>query len=118
MIANKIKPKIQKVIDKFPTYVDIYRDIKNEFGEPGGEDLICSVKGFYHEGNTQISAITTDKGQVKRNKQIFLMVVYDDTTIKIKENDYFLLEDTKYIIKDLGNQNRLNIYFDMLVERC
>ena len=26
MIANKIKPKIQKVIDKFPTYVDIYRD--------------------------------------------------------------------------------------------
>ena len=118
MIANKIKPKIQKVIDKFPTCVDIYRDIKNEFGEPGGEDLICSVKGFYHEGNTQISAITTDKGQVKRNKQIFLMVVYDDTTIKIKENDYFLLEDTKYIIKDLGNQNRLNIYFDMLVERC
>ena len=118
MIANKIKPKIQKVIDKFPTCVDIYRDIKNEFGEPGGEDLICSVKGFYHEGNTQISAITTDKGQVKRNKQIFLMVVHDDTTVNIKENDYFLLEDTKYIIKDLGNQNRLNIYFDMLVERC
>ena len=118
MIANKIKPKIQKVIDKFPTYVDIYRDVKNEFGEPVGKDLICSVKGFYHEGNTQISAITTDKGQVKRSKQIFLMVVYDDTTIKIKENDYFSLDDVRYIIRDLGNQNRLNIYFDMLVERC
>lgn len=118
MMANKIKPKIQKVIDKFPTYVDIYRDVKNEFGEPGGKDLICSVKGFYHEGNTQISAITTDKGQIKRNKQIFLMVVYDDTTSNIKENDYFFLEDVKYIIKDLGNQNRLNIYLDMLVERC
>ena len=118
MIANKIKPKIQKVIDKFPTYVDIYRDVKNEFGEPGGKDLICSVKGFYHEGNTQISAITTDKGQVKRNKQIFLMVVYDDTSVKIRENDYFFLEDIKYIIRDLGNQNRLNIYFDMLLERC
>ena len=25
MIANKIKPKVKKVIDKFPTYVDIYR---------------------------------------------------------------------------------------------
>jgi hypothetical protein len=118
MIANKIKPKIQKVIDKFPTYVDIYRDVKNEFGEPGGKDLICSVKGFYHEGNAQISAITTDKGQIKRNKQIFLMVVYDDTTSKIKEGDYFFLEDVKYIIKDLGNQNRLNIYLDMLAERC
>ena len=49
---------------------------------------------------------------------MFLMVVYDEDTIKIKENDYFLLDDVKYIIKDLGNQNRLNIYFDMLVERC
>ena len=38
--------------------------------------------------------------------------------IVVKENDYFLLDDVKYIIKDLGNQNRLNIYFDMLVERC
>ena len=118
MIANKVKPKIQRVIDKFPTYVDIYRDVENEFGEPEGKDLICSVKGFYHEGNTQISAITADKGQVKRSKQMFLMVICDKDTIKIKESDYFILEDTKYIIRDLGNQNRLNIYFDMLVERC
>lgn len=118
MMINKIKPKIQKVIDKSPTYVDIYRDVKNEFGEPGGKDLICSVKGFYHEGNTQIYAVTTDKGQVKRNKKIFLMVVYDDTASNIKENDYFFLDNIKYIIKDLGNQNRLNIYLDMLVERC
>ena len=109
MIANKIKPKVKKVIDKFPTYVDIYRDIKNEFGESEGKN---------HEGNTQISAITADKGHVKRSKQMFLMVVYDEDTVKIKENDYFLLDDVKYIIKDLGNQNRLNIYFDMLVEMC
>ena len=118
MIANKVKPKIQKVIDKFPTYVDIYRGVKNEFGELDGKDLICSVKGFYHEGNTQITPTITDKGQVKRSNQIFLMVVYDDTTSNIKENDYFFLENVKYIIKDLGNQNRLNIYLDMLVERC
>lgn len=116
MIANKIKPKIQKVIDKFPTYVDIYRDAKNEFEEPNGKDLVCSVKGFYHEGNTQISAITTDKGKVKRSKQMVLMVIYDEDTIKIKENDYFLLDNVKYVIRDKGNQNRLNIYFDMLLE--
>lgn len=119
MIANKIKPKIQKVINKFPTYVDIYRDIKNEFGEPGGKDLICeNLKGFYHEGNNQISAITADKGEVKRSKQKLLMVIYDEKTIKLKENDYFELDNIKYKIKDLGNQNRLNIYFDMLLEEC
>ena len=88
MIANKIKPKVKKVIDKFPTYVDIYRDVKNEFGEPGGKDLVCSVKGFYHEGNTQINAITTDKGQVKRSKPIWRRYNSSnkDRTTKVSRN--------------------------------
>ncbi|MGX4600247.1 hypothetical protein [Faecalimicrobium sp. JNUCC 81] len=117
-IANKIKPKVKKVIDKFPTNVEIYRDTKNKFGEPGEKELVCSVKGFYHEGNNMISAVTTDKGEVKRSKQKFLMVIYDEKTVKIKENYYFELDGAKYKIVDLGNQNRLNIYFDMLLERC
>ncbi|MDU2198932.1 MAG: hypothetical protein E7E21_11040 [Peptostreptococcaceae bacterium] len=117
MIANKIKPKVKKVIDKFPTYVDIYRNSKNEFGEPGGKELIYeNLKGFYHEGNTQINFSIADKGEVKRSNQKFLMVIYDEETVKIQENDYFMLDNKKYIIKDLGNQNRLNIYFDMLLE--
>lgn len=116
MIANKIKPKIEKVINKFPTSVAIYRNAKNEFGEPAGEDLVCEITGFYHEGNTQITAITTDKGEVKRSNQKFLMVVYNEQTLEIKENDYFVLDNVKYVIKDKGNQNRLNIYFDMLLE--
>jgi hypothetical protein len=116
VIANKIKPKVKKVIDKFPTYVDIYRDVKNEYEEPSGKGLICSIKGFYHEGNNAISAITTDKGQVKRSKQKFLMVIVDDMTSKIKENYYFELDGVNYKITDLGNQNMLNIYFDMLLE--
>ena len=119
MIANKIKPKVKKVINKFPTYVDIYRNIKNEFDEPTGEKtLICSVKGFYHEGSNQISAIIADKGEIKRNKQKLLMVICDEETIKIKENDYFELDGVKYSICDLGNQNMLNIYFDMLLKEC
>lgn len=118
MIANKIKSKIQKVINKFPTSVSIYRDGKNEFGEPSEKEYICDVTGFYHEGTSSVSVSLVDKGEVKSNKQKFLMVIYDDISIKIEENDYFMLDNVKYVIKDLGNQNRLNIYFDMLVERC
>ena len=116
MIANKIKPKILKVINKFPTHVTIYRNTKNEFGEPVEEQKVCSVTGFYHEGNTQMSFITADKGEFKKDKSKYLMVVCDDTTSKIQEGDYLYLDEKRFYIKDLGNQNRLNIYFDMLLQ--
>ena len=116
MIANKIKPKIQRVISKFPTIVTVYRDTKNEFGEPNGKDQVCEITGFYHEGTTQITVSIADKGEVKKANQKFLMVVYDELSCSIKKGDYFFLEGKKYIIKDKGNQNLLNIYFDMLLE--
>lgn len=116
MIANKVKPKVQKVIDKFPTQVTILRQNLNEFNEPIGEEVVISVKGFYHESNNQMGNRVSDKGKVKVDKQKFLMVVYDENTVKIKENDYFVLDNSKFRIIDLGNQNRLNIYFDMLLE--
>lgn len=116
MIANKIKPKILKVINKFPTEVTIYRTSKNEFGEPGAEEVICSVTGFYHEGTSQPSFMTAEKGEVKNDKSKFLMVVCDEVTSKIQEGDYLYLDNQKFYIKDKGNQNRLNIYFDMVLQ--
>lgn len=118
MIASKVKPKIQKVIDKFPTKVAILRDNKNEFGESDKPLVVCEIKGFWHDGNTMISQITTDGGKVKRDKQYFLMVVYDQISCLIKEHDYFILNDKKYSVVDLGNCNNLNIYFDLLLKEC
>ena len=115
-IANKIKPKIAKVINKFPTNVDIYRDVLNEYNEPIANELVCNITGFYHEGSTGINFNTLDKGQILHIGSKKLMVVYNEATMQIKEGDYFYLDNTKYIIRDKGNQNRLNIYFDMLLE--
>ena len=115
-ISSKIKPKIIKVINKFPTNVDIHRDILNEFNEPAGSKLVCNITGFYHEDSVGINFNTLDKGQISNIGRKKLMVIYDETTIQIKEGDYFYLDNTKYIIKDKGNQNRLNIYYDMLLE--
>ena len=118
MITNKIKPKIQKVINKFPTKVTVLRDRINNFGEPDTPYVVCEIKGFWHDGNTMISQITTDGGKVKRDKQYFLMVVYDQISSMIKERDYFILEDKKYSIVDLGNCNNMNIYLDLLLKEC
>lgn len=118
MLANKIKPKIIKAINKMPTKVTILRDNLNEFGEPNVSFIVCELKGLWHEGSNMISQITTDKGEVKRERQNFLMVVYDQVSCLIKEGDYFILNDVKYEIVDKGNCNNMNIYFDMLLKRC
>lgn len=116
MIANKIKPKIQRVIDKFPTKVTILRDNLNEFGEPSEPFVVCELKGFWHDGNTMITQFLGDSGKFKRDRKYFLMVVYDQVSTKIKEYDYFILNNKKYSIVDLGNRNNLNIYFDLLLK--
>lgn len=72
MINNKIKSKVLKVINKFPTQVAIFRDAINEFGEPIEKQSICSLIGFYHEGNTQITSFISEKGEIKRESKNFL----------------------------------------------
>jgi uncharacterized protein YneR len=113
VIANKIKPKIEKAINKLPTRTIVKRNTINEFGEPAGETIICEVVGLFHEGNSSVTQITKDSGVVKKEKQQFLMVIYNDMTINIKENDLVYMENDKFTIQDLGNQNRMNVYFDL-----
>lgn len=118
MLASKVKPKIQKAIDKLPTKVTIERDKLNDYGEPGTPYIVCEITGLWHDGSNMISQIATDGGKVKREKQYYLMVVYDQVSSLINEGDYFILDDKKYSIVDLGNCNNMNIYLDMLLKRC
>lgn len=120
MIANKIKPKIQKAINKLPTQATIKRKSVNEFGETNGdiwEDLICKVTGLFHEGKDQITQITKDTGTVKKEKNQYLMVVYNDETMKIKEHDVLYIDNDKFEIIDLGNQNKMNVYLDLKLKK-
>ncbi|CCL06846.1 hypothetical protein CDFC105_41551 [Clostridioides difficile] len=114
MIAQKVKPKIIKAINKMPTEAIVKRVGVNEFGEPSDEEnIVCNVIGLYHEGSSSISQITKDKGIVIKDKEQYLMVVCDEDTVKIKQGDFMYLDNNKFIIQDLGNQNRMNIYFDL-----
>lgn len=114
MIAQKVKPKIIKAINKMPTKAIVKRVGVNEFGEPSDEEnIVCKVIGLYHEGSSSISQITKDKGVIIKDKEQYLMVVCDEDTVKIKQGDFMYLDDNKFIIQDLGNQNRMNIYFDL-----
>lgn len=118
MLANKIKPKIQKVINKFPTTVSIYRSNKNEFGEPMGEEKVIDVTGYYHDSTSSVetSLSTSESGSITIRKAKYLMVVLDEETSKIKVFDYLYLDGIKHRIIDLDNRNKFNIYYDLLLE--
>lgn len=118
MMVNKIKPKISKVISKFPTKVTVLRSNTNEFGEPTVSQVVCEITGFRHDGSSNVSKIIKESGEIKREKQNFLMVVYDQVSVLIEEGDFFEYKGIKYEIIDKGNCNNMDIYFDMLLKRC
>lgn len=111
-LSDRIKPKIQKAINKLPSNAVIKRATKNEFGEPSKEETICEVIGLYHDAG-ETSNSRQDKGKVESSKKHYLMLVYDEQTAKIKKGDFVYLKGEKYEVLDTGNVYQLDAYLDM-----
>lgn len=112
---ERLKKQVIRAINTAPVTVDIYRNGYNDFNEPVDNVNVGKITGFYYEeGSTNVKL--ADKAQVKSPLTKHLLVVYGDESLSIKEGDFFYLHDTKFYIKDLGNYNKLNIYFNMLLQ--
>jgi len=57
-LANKIKPKIRKVIQKFPTETTDFRNERDSRNQPTGSQIkICDIVGFYYENGIDSKSI-------------------------------------------------------------
>lgn len=115
-LANKLKPKIQKVINRFPTEVQVYREKLDKYKENLEEVKVCDLKGFYHEDNSKINLnITlTEPGPGRPDSPgQYIMVLIDEDSKQVKEGDILYIGEEKYIIGPIVNFNKLNIYFDL-----
>ena len=113
---EKIRAKVRKAIKKLPTQAIVKRAYINDFGEK--TDLlekVCDLEGLYHEGSN-ISITLQNKGEVKSDKGLYFLIVYDETAKLIQEDDFLFIGNTKYQIKDLGNINKMDIYMDMKLQ--
>lgn len=83
----------------------ILRAGKNIFGEYEEDQYVSTVKGYYHIGSTSVNIVnnSTDAANLNRNYQDRLLMIVDDEVKKIKEHDYFKLDDVMYEIIDKGN---------------
>lgn len=115
---DKIKANIRKAIRKLPTNAKIIRySMDEEFNEPTEiYEIVCDIEGLYHEGTLSLTINRQDKGEIKRDKGIYFLIVYDEAAMKIKKDDILLIGEDKFIIKDLGNANRMDIYLDMKLQ--
>lgn len=116
---EKIKAKVKKAIKKLPSQAVIKRAYLNDFGEK--TDLlekICELEGLYHESNNQYGQTITleNKAEVIKEKNLYFLIVCDETAKLIQKDDFLFIENTKYQIKDLGNVNQMDIYMDVRLQ--
>ena len=102
---KRIRNQLVKKITPFMKEVIVLREGKNIFGEYKKDQYVCTVKGYYHTGGTSVNVVnnSTDAANLNKNYQDMFLLVVDDEVKKIKEHDYFKLDDATYEIIDKGN---------------
>lgn len=114
---GKIAAKIYNQLDKkgLLTEVTILRVGKNLFNEKSEDTFVCTIKGFYHKGNSYMEKDTEESTSFVKNNEEQFLVVFNDTSALIQENDYFNLNGINYLIVDKGNVHE--IIYDMYLKR-
>lgn len=111
-----IKLKVKKAIMKLPSVVDVYRHKLGDRNEPTGEELVVQLTGLYHKAqNSFISAILAERGETKSRQVEYFMTIIDDDSALVRDGDFFILNDIKYKIVDLGCSQ--GICYDFALER-
>ncbi|OAA91256.1 hypothetical protein [Clostridium ljungdahlii] len=102
---QRIRRQLVRKITPFMKEVKILRQDENIFGEKQEDQYVCTVKGYYHTGGTSINVVngSSDDTNLNKNYQDRFLFIVDDEVKKIKEHDYFKLDDVMYEIIDKGN---------------
>ncbi|MEY7998608.1 hypothetical protein AB8U03_00080 [Clostridium sp. Mt-5] len=102
---QRIRNQLIKKVTPFMKDIIVLRMGKNVFGEKQEDQYVSAVRGYYHIGSTSINIVnnSTEAANLNRNYQDRLLLIVDDEVIKIKEHDYFILDDVMYEIIDKGN---------------
>ena len=114
---QRIRMQLVRKVTPFMKEVKILRQDDNVFGEKRDDDYVCIVKGFYHMGGTSVNVVndSADAANLNKNYQDRFLLIVDDEVKKIKEHDYFKLDDVMYEIIDKGNVE--DIVWDTCLKR-
>ena len=119
MINKKFEAyKIKREIKRSGNEYEIYRHVKNEFGEPvSGEQYVGKISAIYHEENSNVQITTGDTTQVRTKKIPMLLCLYDEfTETEFEVGDFVLINGKKFKITGIVNIQEWNIIGDVSLE--
>lgn len=110
--------KIKREIKRSGEMYEFMRQKLNEYGEPSDEEeSVGSLKGLYHEQNSNVQITTGDTTQIRSKKIPMILCVYDDAkALNLKLGDILYLNDRILKVVSLVNIQEWNIIGDLSLE--
>lgn len=110
--------KIRREIKRSGETYTFMRPSLNEFNEPSGDETeVGSLRGLYHEQNSNVQLTTGDTTQIRTKKLPMILCIYDDAkTLNLQLGDKLYLNDRILKVVSLVNIQEWNIIGDLSLE--
>lgn len=91
----------------------------NDFGEPilGVDEVVATIKGLYHEQNSNIQITTGDTTQVRTKKIPMVLCLYDDAALAaLRVGDVVKINNKTFKMTGVVNIQEWSIIADISLE--
>ena len=110
--------KIKRELKRSDIDYEFKRKKKNDFGEPIGDpEVFGSLKGIYHEQNSNIQVTTGDTTQVRTKKIPMILCLYEDTArLALVVGDTVTINAKTFKVTGVVNIQEWNLISDISLE--
>lgn len=90
----------------------------NDFGEPVGEPTVVgTIRGLYHEQNSNVQITTGDTTQVRTKKIPMILCLYEDAaSLVLQVGDELKINNKTFKVTGVVNIQEWNIIVDISLE--
>lgn len=110
--------KLKRELKRSGIDYEFHRDGKNDFGEPvPGGVVVGTLKGLYHEQNSNIQITSGDTTQIRTKKIPMILCLYEDAaSLHFEVGDYVKVNNRTMKLTGIVNIQDWNLIADVSLE--
>ena len=110
--------KIKRELKRSGIDYEFKRSGMNDFGEPVGKSTVVgTIRGLYHEQNSDIQITTGDTTQVRTKKIPMILCLYEDAaSLALQVGDELKINNKTFKVTGMVNIQEWNIIADISLE--